>query len=40
LLVQPSGAKWWRFRYRWEGAEQMLSFGIYPYTPLWEARNQ
>jgi len=19
LLVQPSGKKWWRFRYKWEG---------------------
>jgi hypothetical protein len=40
LLIQPSGAKWWRFRYRWQGREQMLSMGTYPDTPLIEARKQ
>ena len=40
LLIQPNGSKWWRFRYYWEGAEQMLSFGTYPDTPLFEARNR
>ena len=34
LLIQPTGAKWWRFRYRWEGRELMLSLGTYPDTPL------
>ena len=27
LLVQPSGSKWWRFRYEWAGKERMLSMG-------------
>jgi integrase len=40
LLVQPNGAKWWRFRYRWAGKEQMLSLGTYPDTPLAEARTE
>jgi hypothetical protein len=40
LLIQPNGAKWWRFRYRWQGREQMLSMGTYPDTPLIEARKQ
>jgi len=40
LLVQPNGSKWWRFRYRWQGREQMLSLGTYPDTPLGEARKQ
>lgn len=40
LLVQPNGAKWWRFRYRWDGKEQMLSLGTYPDTSLAEARQE
>ncbi|HTW38013.1 MAG TPA: integrase arm-type DNA-binding domain-containing protein [Steroidobacteraceae bacterium] len=40
LLVQPNGSKWWRFRYRWQGAERMLSLGTYPDTPLAEARSR
>ena len=34
LLIQPNGSKWWRFRYRWAGAERMLSLGTYPDMPL------
>lgn len=40
LLIQPNGSKWWRYRYRWLGAEQMLSMGTYPDTPLAEARKK
>ncbi|MDN0085416.1 tyrosine-type recombinase/integrase [Crenobacter sp. SG2305] len=29
LLVQPTGAKWWRFRYRYTGKAKMLSLGVY-----------
>jgi integrase len=38
LLVTPSGSKWWRFRYRFEGREKMLSLGVYPMVSLKEAR--
>lgn len=38
LLVQPTGAKWWRFRYYHNGKERMLSFGIYPDISLAQAR--
>ncbi len=40
LLIQPNGSKWWRFRYRFQGAEKMLSLGIYPDVPLSEARDR
>lgn len=30
MLVMPNGSKLWRFRYRFEGKEQMLSLGVYP----------
>ena len=40
LLVQPSGAKWWRYRYRFNGTARMLSIGVYPDVTLKEARNE
>jgi hypothetical protein len=40
LLVQPSGATWWRFRYRVNGAEKMLLLGIYPDVSLSDARER
>ena len=30
LMIQPSGAKWWRYRYRVNGTAKMLSLGVYP----------
>jgi len=39
LLIQPSGAKWWRFRYRFDRTEKMLSLGVYPDVSLREARE-
>lgn len=38
LLIQPSGAKYWRFRHLWAGREKMLSVGVYPQTSLSQAR--
>ena len=40
ILVQPTGSKWWRFRYRFDGKEKMLSFGIYPDVSLKDSRTQ
>ena len=40
LLVQPNGSKWWRFRYKRDGKEQMLSMGTYPDTSLADARKR
>ena len=34
LEVAPSGGKWWRFKYRFEGKEKRLSLGVYPDVPL------
>jgi hypothetical protein len=39
LLVTPHGGKWWRFKYRFEGKEKMLSFGVYPEVSLNDARS-
>lgn len=38
LLVKPNGKRWWRFRYRFEGREKLLSLGQYPYVSLQQAR--
>jgi hypothetical protein len=38
LLVRPTGANFWRFKYRAQDREQKLSFGAYPQTTLKEAR--
>ena len=40
LLVQPSGKKFWRYRYRFVGTEKMLALGSYPATPLADARRR
>ena len=40
LLVQPSGGKWWRFRYRFFDRPRVMSFGTYPDIGLREARSQ
>jgi integrase len=38
LEVQPTGAKWWRLRYRWAGKQVLMSLGTYPDTTLKMAR--
>lgn len=40
LLVQPSGSKWWRYKYRFGGKEKLLALGSYPETGLAEARDR
>ena len=34
LLVTPSGARLWRWPYRFEGKEKMMALGEYPLVPL------
>ena len=38
LIIAQNGGKWWRFKYRIEGKEKLLSLGTYPETSLKEAR--
>lgn len=40
LLVTPSGGKWWRFKYRFDNKEKLLSLGVYPDVGLKEARER
>ena len=39
LLIAPSGAKLWRWRYYFEGKEKMMAFGEYPLVSLKDARE-
>ena len=38
LLVNPSGGKYWRLKYRLDGKEKLLAFGVYPDVTLETAR--
>jgi hypothetical protein len=40
LLIAPSGAKLWRWRYRFDGKEKMMALGEYPLVTLHEARER
>jgi len=40
LLITPGGGKWWRFKYRYQGKEKMLSLGVYPEVSLDDARSR
>jgi len=39
LHAQPNGSGYWRYKYRVDGKEKLLSFGIYPEISLAEARE-
>jgi hypothetical protein len=39
LFVHPSGSRWWRLKYRFEGIEKTLSLGVYPEVSLKQARE-
>ncbi len=38
LILQPTGARWWRLKYRFAGKEKLLSLGVYPDVSLKQAR--
>lgn len=40
LLVNPHGSKLWRFKYRFQGKEKLLSLGSYPEIGLKQARDR
>jgi hypothetical protein len=39
LYVSPAGGKLWRWKYRFEGKEKLMSFGAYPEVSLLAART-
>ena len=40
LIVNPTGSKWWRFKYYFQGKERSISLGVYPTISLKEARDR
>lgn len=40
LLVTTKGQKYWRLKYRFEGKEKKLAFGVYPDVTLADARGK
>ena len=39
LLIHPTGGKWWRYKYRFEGKEKQLALGTYPEISIEDARS-
>lgn len=39
LEVQPNGAKYWRWKFRFAGKEDRMAFGVYPTVTLKQARE-
>lgn len=40
MEIAPSGGRWWRFKYRFDGKEKRLSLGVYPDISLKAARER
>ena len=40
VIITPAGGKLWRLKYRFNGKEQLLSFGTYPDVSLKTARTR
>lgn len=38
LLVAPTGGRYWRYNYRFDGKHKTLALGTYPDVPLAKAR--
>ena len=38
LRVEPSGGRYWRFNYRFNGKQKTLALGVYPDVSLAKAR--
>ena len=40
LEVMPTGAKYWRLKYRFNGKDRRIAFGVFPEVSLADARNK
>jgi integrase len=40
IEIAPSGGKYWRLKYRFDGKEKRLALGVYPAVKLGQAREQ
>ncbi|WP_261311962.1 integrase arm-type DNA-binding domain-containing protein [Stenotrophomonas sp. DR822] len=39
LEISPKDSRWWRLKYRFDGKEKVLAFGLYPDVRLADARD-
>ncbi|WP_444925833.1 Arm DNA-binding domain-containing protein [Microbulbifer sp. TRSA002] len=40
LLIKPTGSKYWRLKYRFQGKQKTLALGVYPSVSLKQARQK
>ena len=40
LLITPTNARYWRLKYRLDGKERSIAFGVYPVVSLADAREE
>ncbi len=40
IQIEPNGAKYWRWKYRFLGREKRISFGVFPETSIEQAIEQ
>ena len=40
LEIMPTGSKYWRLKYRYDGKQKRLAFGVYPTITLSKARDK
>jgi integrase len=40
LNITPKGYKWWRFKYKYNNRDKLVSFGVYPEVSLQDARHK
>lgn len=40
VFVQPSGQRYWRLAYRWQGKQRTMALGVYPDVGLADARQK
>ncbi|WP_353376150.1 Arm DNA-binding domain-containing protein [Microbulbifer sp. NBRC 101763] len=40
MLIKPTGSKYWRLNYRFQGKQKTLSLGVYPSVSLKQAMQK
>ncbi|WP_444939583.1 Arm DNA-binding domain-containing protein [Microbulbifer sp. JMSA002] len=40
LLIKPTGSKYWRLKYRFQGKQKTLALGVYPSVSIKQAMQK
>jgi len=40
VQIMPTGAMYWRYKYRFMGTEKLLALGVYPEVSVKDAREK